>query len=148
MNSRKPVSTAFLSRLCAIAGSVKEVPLESYRDLIVWQKSMLLVQMIYAATLELPATERFGLLSQMRRAAVSIPSNIAEGSRRKSTPEFMQFLRIADGSAAELETQLLLVDVLYPNIEVAGSLSLVEEIKKMIFSVRARLQEKQRTDAL
>lgn len=76
-----------------------------YRDLIVWQKSMDLVVHLYHFTRNFPANEQYGLVSQMRRAAVSIPSNIAEGSRRrgKETPHF---LNIAFGSAAELDTQL------------------------------------------
>ena len=66
---------------------------------------MELVEEVYKVTGRLPADEKFGLVSQMRRCAVSIPSNIAEGKKRKSKTEFVQFLRIADGSAAELETQ-------------------------------------------
>lgn len=89
----------------------------SYRDLLVWQRSMDLAQAIYATTSRFPPAERFGLTAQMRRAAVSIPSNIAEGQSRNSTGEFLNFLGIARGSLAELETQLLL----------AGRLSLLPE---------------------
>jgi four helix bundle protein len=78
----------------------------SYRDLIVWQKSMDLTDLLYERTLSFPSDERFGLISQIRRASVSIPSNIAEGSRRGSQKEFRQFLLTAYGSGAELETQL------------------------------------------
>jgi four helix bundle protein len=77
----------------------------SYQDLIVWQKAMDLVIAIYAITKDFPTEERYGLASQMRRAAVSIPSNIAEGRRRGTGPEFQRFLLIAYGSGAELETQ-------------------------------------------
>lgn len=77
-----------------------------YRDLIVWQKSMDLVVLIYKLTKEFPDEEKFGLTSQMRRCTVSIPSNIAEGSRRRGEREFRHFLLIAYGSGAELETQL------------------------------------------
>lgn len=103
---------------------------------------MLLVKQIYALTRQFPRDERFGLTSQMRRAAVSIPSNIAEGQARHSTGEFIQFVSNAEGSVAELETQL----------EIAGELgyctpsqketvlSLAEEVRKMLNSLRRRLQ--------
>ena len=76
-----------------------------YKDLVVWQKSMTLVKDIYSLTRGFPREEMYGLISQMRRAAVSIPSNIAEGSRRKGE-ETRQFLRFAFASGAELETQI------------------------------------------
>src|SRR3989338_1893756 len=77
----------------------------SYRDLIVWQKSMRLVIAVYELTEDFPRSEIYGLTSQMRRAAVSIPSNIAEGRRKGSRKEFKQFLINAFGSGSELETQ-------------------------------------------
>ncbi|MBU1130538.1 four helix bundle protein [Patescibacteria group bacterium] len=80
--------------------------MQSYRDLIVWQKSMDLVKVIYELTKQFPETEKFGLISQMRRAAVSIPSNIAEGFRRGARKDYRYFLIIAFGSGAELETQI------------------------------------------
>ncbi|MBM3261179.1 four helix bundle protein [Candidatus Kaiserbacteria bacterium] len=80
--------------------------MQSYRELIVWQRSIHLVSLVYALTARFPKSELFGLTSQMRRAAVSVPSNIAEGFSRKHRPEYIQFLRIAFGSGAELETQL------------------------------------------
>ncbi len=76
-----------------------------YRDLIVWQKSMDLLVCMYDCTRDFPQVEKFGLVSQMRRAAVSIPSNIAEGSRRRGK-DTKHFLNIAFGSASELDTQL------------------------------------------
>lgn len=78
----------------------------SYKDLIVWQKSIELVVLIYKLTENFPKTEIYGIISQMRRAALSIPANIAEGHRRNHLPEFIQFLGIANGSAAEVETYL------------------------------------------
>ncbi len=78
----------------------------SYRDLILWQKAMELSYLVYEVTRAFPAEERYGLTSQMRRCAVSIPSNIAEGRYRSSAKEFKQFLHIAFGSGAELETQV------------------------------------------
>lgn len=87
--------------------------LNSYKDLIVWQKSYELVKLVYSLTSDLPNNEQFGLVSQMRRCAISIPSNIAEGQQRNNVKEYRQFLGIAQGSAAELETQLLLCRDLY-----------------------------------
>ena len=84
--------------------------LKSYRDLIVWQRSIDLVSEIYRLTEQFPQTEIYGLTSQMRRAAVSIPSNIAEGYSRKSKNEYSQFIRISFGSGAELETQLVIAE--------------------------------------
>ena len=80
----------------------------SYRELIVWQKSIDLTVRIYKLTSCFPAEERYGLTSQMRRAAASVPANIAEGQARRSTGEFLQMLSIARGSLAELETFLTL----------------------------------------
>ena len=79
-----------------------------YKDLHVWQKGMQLAKEIYLTTGKFPAEESFGLVSQMRRAAVSIPSNIAEGQARNTTGEFVQFISHAEGSAAEVDTQLRL----------------------------------------
>src|SRR5437870_2161550 len=87
--------------------------IQSYKDLIVWQKSMELVKEVYRITGKLPNHELYGLSNQLRRAAVSIPSNIAEGQQRRGTKEFTQFLRISYGSAAEVETQLLIAKDLY-----------------------------------
>jgi four helix bundle protein len=81
---------------------------ESYRDLIAWQKSMRLVVGIYQATRAFPREELYGLSNQLRRAAVSVPSNIAEGQARFSRKEFHHFLSLARGSLAEIETQLLI----------------------------------------
>src|SRR3989338_8192059 len=80
--------------------------IESYENLIVWQKSMDLVVVVYKLTGKFPKEELYGLTSQMRRSSVSIPSNIAEGSRRGSRKDFRNFLLIAYGSGAELETQI------------------------------------------
>ncbi len=80
----------------------------SYRDLEVWQKAMSLVEELYRSTQTFPREEQFGLTAQMRRAAVSVPSNIAEGHVRAGTNEYCHFLSIAKGSVAELETQILI----------------------------------------
>ena len=86
---------------------------QSYRELIVWQKAIDLVVAIYRITQSFPREEAFGLTSQMRRAAVSIPSNIAEGQGRRSAKEFQRFLDIARGSLQEVETQLLIANRLH-----------------------------------
>ena len=85
-----------------------EHTVKSYRDLIAWQRARELVKEVYLLTATFPVGERFGLVSQMDRAAVSIPSNIAEGFGRATTQDYLHFLRIARGSAYELETQLVL----------------------------------------
>ncbi|MGA8407266.1 MAG: four helix bundle protein [Candidatus Acidiferrales bacterium] len=77
-----------------------------YRDLLVWQKGIALAKKVYEITERFPPAERFGLISQMRRAAVSIPSNLAEGQARRTTGEFVHFISNAEGSAAELDAQL------------------------------------------
>ena len=87
-----------------------EQKVKSYRDLVAWQKARALVKEVYLLTAAFPAGERLGLVSQMDRAAVSIPSNIAEGYGRATTQDYRQFLRIARGSAYELETQLVLAE--------------------------------------
>jgi len=84
----------------------------SYKDLVVWQKSMALVTEVYRVSQEFPKEEIFGLMSQTRRAAVSVPSNIAEGHARTSKKEFQYFLSNARGSLAELETQLTIAQQL------------------------------------
>ena len=81
---------------------------QDYRDLEVWQKAMQVVKKVYLLTKDFPPSELYGLTSQMRRAAISIPANIAEGWGRRYTAEFIQFLRQANGSRTELETLLLL----------------------------------------
>ena len=113
-----------------------------YKDLIVWQKSLILVKEVYKITELLPKNEVFGLISQMRRSAVSIPSNIAEGRQRSSRKDFVQFLRIAQGSCAELETQLLITKDIYPEIKQGKIEESVTEIQKMLSSMIGKLLEK------
>lgn len=84
---------------------MKKKGIQTYRDLIVWQKSLVLVTSVYQATKDFPSTEIYGLTSQIRRSAVSIPSNIAEGYGRKSNKDFIRFLQISKGSLFELQTQ-------------------------------------------
>ena len=82
--------------------------MSDYKDLEVWKKAVELVTEMYRLSADFPDSEKFGLTNQMRRASVSIPSNIAEGSARHHAKDFIHFLRIADGSAAELEPQLII----------------------------------------
>ena len=109
----------------------------SFRDLIVWQRAMELTIAVYRLTQDFPRQEQFGLTSQIRRAASSIPSNIAEGQGRLSTGEFRQFLGIARGSNCELQTQLEIARALkFGNaklIDEADALS--TEVRKMLFGM-------------
>jgi len=109
----------------------------SYRDLIAWQKSMMFVREVYRLTKKWPADEQFGLTSQVRRAAVSIPSNIAEGHGRRANRDFARFLNIAHGSLMEVETQLQIVhDLGYlPAQQFAGMLEASEEIGRIIYGL-------------
>ena len=83
-----------------------KVKIRTYRDLIVWQKAMVMVTEVYEITKSFPKEENYGLIPQIRRCAVSIPSNIAEGYGRKSTGDYLRFLQIAIGSVYELQTQI------------------------------------------
>ena len=114
--------------------------IESFKQLTVWQKSITLVKEVYTTTDSLPRAELYGLVSQMRRCAVSIPSNIAEGKKRKTRKDFIQFLRIADGSAAELETQIIISKDLYPKADYSKISSLLEEVQKMLITIIKKLE--------
>jgi four helix bundle protein len=115
---------------------------EGYEDLLVWQKGMALVKRVYEITRGFPRDEKFGLVSQMRRAAVSIPSNIAEGQARHSTGEFIQFLSHAEGSVAELNTQLILsVELGYcSKDQTSEATALARELRRMLNSLRRKLE--------
>ena len=108
--------------------------MKTHKDLKVWQKSMDLVELVYTSTKSFPKEEMYGLTTQMRRAAVSIPSNIAEGAARKSKKEFLQFLYHALGSISELESQYLIAKRLdyIDQIEISDG---IEEICKMMTSL-------------
>jgi four helix bundle protein len=112
-----------------------------FEDLFVWQKSMSLVTNVYSLTRSFPSDERFGLTSQMRRAAVSIPSNIAEGHARHTTKEYVLFVSHAEGSTAELQTQLrIAIDLGYCEPEVASVVfGQIAEIRKMLNALRREL---------
>jgi four helix bundle protein len=114
----------------------------SYRDLEVWQLAIAFVKDIYLATERFPSLENYGLTHQIRKAAISIPSNIAEGQFRDSTREFKQFLSIALGSAAEIETQLIISkEIGYLSSEEMESLAnILERIMKMLKKLRLSLK--------
>lgn len=116
--------------------------IQNYQDLIVWQKAMTLAELIYALTQHFPKEEIYGLTSQVRRAAVSIPSNIAEGQARTGTAEFKNFLSIASGSRAEVETQLILAQRLnyITEPQLKEALDLANEIKRMTHALNNKLK--------
>lgn len=115
----------------------------NYKELDVWQMAMTLVEDVYKCTRTFPKEELFGLTSQVRRAAISIPSNIAEGASRAGPKEFLQFLHIARGSASELETQLLLAERLgylpAPDDVMATLISVKKLINGLIRSLKTDL---------
>ncbi len=109
--------------------------INSFKDLIVWQKSMVLVREIYRVTKLMPKTETYILISQMLRAAISIASNISEGYKRNHKPEYKQFLGMANASAGELETQLLIAKEEYTDIDFSVAEGLVIEVQKMLHTM-------------
>jgi four helix bundle protein len=113
----------------------------AYSDLLVWKRAMDLIVEIYRLCQRIPAVERYGLISQMQRAAVSIPSNIAEGQARKSNGAFQNHLSIAAGSLAELETQLILTHRLgfCPEESCQDLLSKTDEIGRMLTGLKNSL---------
>jgi four helix bundle protein len=117
-----------------------------YRDLLVWQKAMAWVEHVYAAARPWPADERFGLTGQVRRAAVSVASNIAEGCARRSTAEFLRFLSTARGSHAEAETQLMLGRRLtyLDESQLEPLLDAADEISRMLSGLIAKLEDRRK----
>ena len=118
--------------------------MKSYRELAVWNKSIDLVEEVYRLIKLLPDDERFSLADQLRRASVSIPSNIAEGHGRSTTKEYLRFLSIAQGSKNEVETQLIIcVRLGYLNeTRISKALSFCDEIGKMISAITNKLTPK------
>jgi len=110
-------------------------PIASYRDLDVWQLAMEIVADVYRVTRAFPPDERFGLVQQLRRAAIAIPSNIAEGHSRLGTGEFRRFVSIARGSGAEVETQIAIAMALglITDDEIRSLSSKLERLSKMLF---------------
>ena len=113
----------------------------NFKELLVWKKSIDLVKSIYQTTSILPSDERFGLISQMNRSSVSIPSNIAEGSGRTSEKEFIHFLNIAISSSYELETQLIITNELF-QVDIESVIGQISEVQKMILGLKRNLENK------
>ena len=118
--------------------------IHSYKDLIIWQKSILLVKEIYKLTRLFPQSEQFGIVTQLRRASVSIPSNIAEGYGRRTLKERQQFNLMAYGSALEIETQLLISKKLKlaPANEFILSENILLEVIKMLNKITSKARQK------
>ena len=116
--------------------------MNKYKDLIIWKKSMELAKVVYTITDKFPSDERYGIVNQMRRAAVSIASNIAEGAGRESNKEFNYFLSVSNGSSYELQTQLIIsADINLVNPEKLNKTNeLIDEIQKMNFALRKSLK--------
>jgi len=115
--------------------------INSYRDLLVWQKGMALVKQVYVLTRSFPVAEQYGLVAQMRRAAVSVPSNIAEGQARQGRKEFVHFLSNAEGSLAELDTQMRLAVELEccRTLDAQQTMAAIAELQKMIGALRRKV---------
>lgn len=120
------------------------VSVQHYRELIVWQKAIVLVEEVYRSTNDFPKTEIYALTNQIRRAAVSIPSNIAEGQGRNSTREFLHFLSVAQGSLMELETQVTIAERLgyFNQTQEKHLLDSTAEVSRMLSGLRTSLNKK------
>jgi len=114
----------------------------SYRDLVVWQKSIALCKLVYLTCESFPRSELYGLASQMKRAAVSVASNIAEGQARQHLGEFRQFLAMANGSLAELDTQRIIAEELklIDSTRSAELEAAITEIQKMLYALSSKVQ--------
>lgn len=116
--------------------------MNNYQNLKIWKKSMSLVEEVYSLMKLLPEEEKYGLISQIKRCSISIPSNISEGAGRNSNKEFKHFLSIANGSTCELETQQILLTVRLKFIkeeQIKNILNLCSEVKKMNYSLQKSL---------
>jgi four helix bundle protein len=126
-----------------ITPAIETTKITSYRDLIVWVRAMDLVEVCYKLSRQLPQSEIYGLISQIRRAAVSIPANIAEGHGRRNLGEYIQHLSIANGSLKELETHLMIAGRLnyLGEDEIITALEACGEIGRMLASLIQKLRE-------
>ena len=122
---------------------------KDYRELVVWEQAMVLTEKVYTLTRKLPAEERFGLVSQMRRAAVSVPSCIAEGNARASIPDYLRLVSMAAGSLAELRTQILLTRrlKLAPADEIASCDATATRVDLLLKRLQSGLRAAQRERA-
>lgn len=112
----------------------------SFKDLTVWQKGIELSVLVYELCEQLPTSEQYILCSQLKRAAIAIPSNISEGYRRNNTKEYRQFCGIALGSSAELETQLIIASKLYPTVIIEPALQICIEVQKILTVILSKLK--------
>ena len=118
--------------------------MHNIKDLKIWNKSMDLAMRVYDLSAKFPTDERYGLISQIRRCAVSIPSNISEGAGRNSNKEFLQFLGIANGSSYELQTQLVITERLgFVDTKICNELlESIDELQKMNFNLQKSIRLK------
>jgi four helix bundle protein len=116
-----------------------------YKDLVVWQKGIALAKLVYGLTRRFPSEEKFRIVAQMRRAAVSVPSNIAEGQARRTTGEFIQFISHVEGSVAELDTQLILsIELKFcTTTDADPAFELIGELRRMLNALRRKLLERE-----
>ena len=121
--------------------STNPLKLTGHRDLRVWQDAMALVRKVYVVTRDFPKDEQYGLSSQLRRAAVSVPSNIAEGAARTGKKEFARFLSVARGSLTEVETQILIAKDLGYLTEEGGILASVSDLLRSISALMKSLEK-------
>ena len=122
----------------------------SYKDLVVWQRAMGLAEACYCLTRAFPSEERFGLQSQIRRSAVSVAANIAEGHGRYTKGDFLRGLRIATGSLSELETHCMVaakVHLISP-VELGAALASADEVGRMLRAMRQKLEHQRRGSSL
>ena len=132
---------------------IEKIKIHDYKDLILWQKGMDLAERVYLLSAEFPKSEIYGLVSQIRRAAVSIPSNIAEGHARYSDNEFIRFLSIANGSLKEVETQLYLAIRLryVDETQAQPTLTLCSDVARLLNALRktvlARIEQSGKREA-
>lgn len=142
-------ATTTLTKTKGENGMGAESSIRTFRDLVVWQKAFQLCLDVYKLTRAFPADERYGMTSELRRTSRSIPYNIAEGHKRRTTAEYIHFLGIASGSGGELETQILLARSLEYLLEQdAGRLlDLYAEVERMLQALMKSLERKQRGKA-
>lgn len=119
---------------------VKNKTVRHHRELLVWQEAIALVKLVYQISSSFPKEEQFGLIAQMRRAAVSVPSNIAEGAARISRKEFVQFLAIARGSLSELETQIVIAQELGFIADCHPCMAQIERIFRLLNGLMSSLR--------
>lgn len=143
----EPANERASERGGAAAAASGRVVVRTFRDLLVWQRAMELAETVYASTAAFPKDERFGLVLQMRRAAVSVPSNIAEGHARQARADYIRMLRIARGSLAELETQTLLAERLGWLPDEGPERRLQREVAAMLHALIVKLESKPRRAA-